>query len=148
MSGSVFQNCQVPPNWCGYGVPQEFFTNSSGTSQVTDLAGRAPMTSAPSVSPLTQIPQYSTNTTTRPVTGNFQMPTFQMPNANSSANPLPTQQRFVTQTGYANPAMITNYKLSVGHMPMNANNGWTKQLFFPHMTQENHLAAGFQHGQM
>ena len=106
------------------------------------------MTSAPSVSPLTQIPQYSTNTTTRPVTGNFQMPTFQMPNANSSANPLPTQQRFVTQTGYANPAMITNYKLSVGHMPMNANNGWTKQLFFPHMTQENHLAAGFQHGQM
>jgi len=60
---------------------------------------------------------------------------FQMPNANSSANLLPTQQRFVTQTGYANPAMTTNYQPSVGLMPMNANNGWTEQLFFPHVTQ-------------
>jgi len=67
------------------------------------------MTSAPLVSPMTQILQYSTTTTARPITGNFQMPTFQMPNANSSANPLPTQPRFVTQTGYANPAMTTNY---------------------------------------
>jgi len=25
MSGSVFQNCQVPPNWWGYGMPPEFF---------------------------------------------------------------------------------------------------------------------------
>ena len=25
MSGSVFQNCQVPPNWWGYGMPLEFF---------------------------------------------------------------------------------------------------------------------------
>jgi len=90
MSGSVFQNCQVPPNWWGYGMPLEFFVNSSGTSQVTDLAAKVSMTSVPPVSPMTQIPQYSTTTTTRPVIGNFQMPTFQMPNANSSANPLPT----------------------------------------------------------
>jgi len=49
------------------------------------------MTSASLVSPMIQIAQYSTTTTARPVTGNFQMPMFQMPNANSSANPLPTQ---------------------------------------------------------
>jgi len=57
-------------------MPPEFFTNSSGTSQVTDLAGKAHMTSAPPISPMTQIPQYSTTATARPVTGNFQMPTF------------------------------------------------------------------------
>ena len=55
MSGSVFQNYQVPPNWWGYGMPLEFFANSSGTCQVVDLAGKAPMTSAPPVSPMTQI---------------------------------------------------------------------------------------------
>ena len=55
---------------------------------MADLAGKAPMTSAPSVSPMTQNPQYSTTTTVRPVTGNFQMPIFQMPNA--LADPLPT----------------------------------------------------------
>jgi len=37
-------------------MPPEFFANSSETSQVTDLAGKAPMTSAPLVSPMTQIP--------------------------------------------------------------------------------------------
>jgi len=67
------------------------------------------MASAPLVLSMTQISQYSTTTTARPVTGNFQMPTFQMPNANSSINPLPTQQRFVNQTGYVNPAITTNY---------------------------------------
>jgi len=72
------------------------------------------------------------------------MPTFQIPDANSSANPLPTQQRFVTQTGHANPAMTTNYQPSVGHMPMNANNGWTEQLFFPHMTQQGQMQVSFQ----
>jgi hypothetical protein len=128
MSGSVFQNCQVPPKWWGYGMPLEFLTNGSGTSQVTELAGKAPMTSAPPVSTMTQIPQYSTTTTARPVKGNFQILMFQMPNANSSANPLPYQQRFLTQTGYANPAMTTDYQPSIGHMPMNANNGWTEQL--------------------
>jgi len=59
MSGFVFQNFQVPPNWWGYGMPPEDFANSSGTSQVADLVGKAPMTSAPPVSPMTQIPQYS-----------------------------------------------------------------------------------------
>jgi len=53
----------------------------------------------------------------------------------------------VTQTGYANLAMTANYQPSVGHMPMNANNGWTEQLFFPHVTQQNHQAIGFQQGQ-
>jgi len=135
MSGSVFQNCQVPPNWWGYGMPPEFFTNSSRTSQVTDLAGKAPMTLAPPVSPMTQIPQYSTTTTARPVTGNFQMPTFQMPNVNSSTYPLPSQQRFVTQTWYVNPAMMANYQPLAGPALMNANNGWTGQFVFPHVTQ-------------
>jgi len=76
------------------------------------------------------------------------MPTFQLPNANSSTNPLLTQQRFVTQTGYANLAVTTNYQPSAGHIPMNANNGWTEQLFFPHVTQQSHQATGFQQGQM
>jgi len=69
-------------------MPPDFFVNSSRTSQVADLAGKAPMTSAPPVSPMTQNPQYATTTTARPITGNFQMPTFQIPNA--SADPLPT----------------------------------------------------------
>jgi len=47
MSGSVFQNCQVPPNWWGYGMPLDFMANSFGTSQVADVTGKAPMTSAP-----------------------------------------------------------------------------------------------------
>jgi len=148
MSGSVFQNCQAPPNWWGYGMPPEFFANSSRTSQVTNLAGKAPVTSAPLVSPMTQVPQYSTTTTARPVTGNFQMPTFQMPNANSSANPLPTQQRFMTQTGYVNPTITTNYQPSIEPTPMNANNGWTGQLVFPHAMQLNHHAMVFQQGQI
>ena len=71
MSGSVFQNCQVPPNWWGYGMPPDFLANSSGTSQVADMTSKAPMTSAPPVSPMTQNPQYSTTTTARPLTGNF-----------------------------------------------------------------------------
>jgi len=56
MSGSVFQNCQVPPNWWGYGMPPEFFANNYGTSQVTDSAGKTPMPLAPPVSSMTQIP--------------------------------------------------------------------------------------------
>ena len=75
-------------------MPPDSFANSSGTSQVGDVLGKAPMTSAPLVSPMTHNPQYSTTTTARPHIGNFQMPTFQMPNA--SADPLPTQQRFMT----------------------------------------------------
>jgi len=64
----VFQNCQVLPNWSGYGMPPDFLANSSGTSQLVDLTGKAPMTSPPPVSPMTQNPQYSTPTTVRPVT--------------------------------------------------------------------------------
>jgi hypothetical protein len=36
-------------------MPPEFFAKSSGTSLVADLAGKAPMTSAPPVSSMTQI---------------------------------------------------------------------------------------------
>jgi len=133
MSGSAFQNCQVPPNWWGYGMPPDFFANSSGTSQVADVTGKAPMTSAPPVSPMTQNPQYSTTTTARPVTGNFQMPTFQTPNA--LVDPLLTHQRFMTQTGYVNPMITPNYQPSAGPTPMNANTGWTGQFVFPQMTQ-------------
>jgi len=56
MSGSVFKNCQVPPNWWGYGMPPDSGANSSGTSQVADMTGKAPMASAPPVSPMTQNP--------------------------------------------------------------------------------------------
>jgi len=71
-----------------------------------------------------------------------------VPNANSSANPLPTQQRFVTHTSYVNPTTMLNYQPSAGPTPMIGNNGWTGQLVFPHATQQNHQAAGFQQGQM
>ena len=116
-------------------MPPKFFANSSGTSQVTDIAGKTRMPSAPLVLPMTQVPQYSTTTTARLIARNFQMPTFQMPNANASVNPLPTQQRFISQTGYVNPAMTTNYQPSASLVPMNVNNGWTGQLIFPHATQ-------------
>jgi len=71
------------------------------------------------------------------------MPMFQMPNINLSADPLPTQQRFMTHTGYVNPAMTANYQPSTGPASMNANNGWTGRFVFPHVTQQNH-----QQGQM
>ena len=106
------------------------------------------MTSAPPVSPMAQNPQYSTTITSRPVTGIFQMPTFQIPNANSSADPMPTHQRFMTQTRFVNLAMTVNYQPSAGLVLMNANNGWTGQFVFPHMTQQNHQATGLQQGQM
>jgi len=125
-------------------MPLEFFAKIFGTSQVVDMAGKAPMTSAPPVSPMTQIPQYSTTTTVRPVIGNFQMPTFQTPNANASADLLPTQQRFMTQAGYVNPMKTPNFQPSAGPVPMNANNGWTGQFVFPQMTQQNHQGIGFQ----
>jgi len=71
-----------------------------------------------------------------------------MPNANSSADTLTTQQSFMTQTRYVNPAMTVNYQPSIGPTPMNANNGWTGHFVFPHMTQQNHHAVGFQQGHM
>ena len=53
MSASAFKNCRVPPNWWVYGMPPDFMAYSSGTSQVADVIGKAPMTSAPPVSPMT-----------------------------------------------------------------------------------------------
>jgi len=116
-------------------MPPKFFANTSRTSQVTDLGGKTPMPSALLVSSMTQVPQYSTTTTARPIAGNFQTSTFQMPNANSSANPVPTQQRFMSHVGYVNLAITTNYQPSVSLVLMNANNGWMGQLVFPHTTQ-------------
>ena len=71
MSGSVFQNNQVPSNWWGHGMPLEFLANNSRLSQTPDTAGKTPMPSAPPVSPMTQVPQYSMTTTLRPVAMNF-----------------------------------------------------------------------------
>jgi len=136
MSGFVLKNCQVHPNWWGYGMPPDFGANSSRTSQVADMIGKAPMTSAPPVSLMTQNPQYSTTTTARPFTGNSQIPTFQMPN--TSADPLPMHQRFMTQPGYVNSMIMPNYQPSAGPTPMNVNNGWTGQFVFPQIPQQNH----------
>jgi hypothetical protein len=44
--------------------------------------------------------------------------------------------------------MTVNYQPSAGPALMIANNGWTGQFVFPHVTQQNHQAAGFQQGQM
>ena len=136
MLGSMFKGSQVSPNWWGYGMPPEFVANSSGMSEVADMTGKAPMSSAPPVSPMTQNPQYSTTTTARPFTRNSQVPTFQMPNA--SADPMPTQQWFMTQPGYVNSMMIPNYQSSARPTPMDVNNGWSGQFAFPQMTQQNH----------
>jgi len=107
----------------------ELMAKGPRTSQMADVAGKAPMASAPPVSPMTQNPKYSTTTTARPFTGNSQLPTFQMNNA--SADPMPVQQRFMTQPVYVNSMMMPNYQSSVGPTPMNVNNGWTVQFVFP-----------------
>ena len=131
----------IPPNWWGYGMPPNLMAKTLGTSQVADLTGKAPMASVPPNPPMNQSPQYTTTTTARPYTGNFQVPTFQMPNA--SADSMPTQQRFMTQPGYVNSMMMPNYQSSVGLMPMNPSSGWTGQLVFPQLPQQNHQAPGF-----
>ena len=127
-------------------MPPEMMLKTPGTSQVADMTGKAPMALAHPHLPMNQSPQYTTTTTARPYTGNSQAPTFQMPNA--SADSMPTQQRFMTQLGYVNSMMMPNYRSSAGPMPMNANSGWTRQLVFPQMPQQNHQAVGFQQGQI
>jgi len=101
MSGSV------PPNWWGFGMPPEFMLKTPGTSETADMRGKAPMASAPLNLPTNQSPQYTTTTTARSYIGNSQVPTFQMPNA--SADSMPTQQRFMTQPGYVNSMMMSNF---------------------------------------
>jgi len=129
-------------------LPPEFLANNSRLSQALDAAGKAPVPSAPPVSPMTQVPLYSMTTTVRPVGGKLQMLSFQVHIASSSANPLPTQQRFMSQAGYVNPAMIANYQPSTSFVLMNANNGWLGQLPFQHTAQQNHQVAGVQQGHM
>jgi len=46
----------VPPNRWGYGMPPELMAKSLGTSQVADMAGKAPMASAPPNPPMNQSP--------------------------------------------------------------------------------------------
>jgi len=123
MSGPV-----PPPNWWGYGMPPEY-SKTPGTSQATDMRGKAHMTSAPPNMPMNQSPQYTTTTTARPYTGNSQALTFQMPNA--SADSMLMQQRSMTQPGYVNSLMMPNYQSSAGPMPMNANSGRLGQQVFP-----------------
>jgi hypothetical protein len=48
-------------------MPPEFSVISSGLSQVSDTAGKAPVPSAPPVSPMNQVPQYAKSTTMRPI---------------------------------------------------------------------------------
>ena len=116
-----------------------FCTDTSfGTPSGTKISSR----STCQILSMTQNPQYSTTTTAWPLTENFQMPTFQMPNA--SADLLPTHQRFMTHTGYVNPMMRPNYQPSAGPTLMNVNNGWLGQFVFPQIAQQNHQATGFQ----
>jgi len=75
-------------------MPPEMMLKTPGTSQTADMAGKAPMASAPPNLPMNHSPPYTTTTTTRPYTGNSQAPTFQMPN--TSADSMPTEQRFMT----------------------------------------------------
>jgi len=58
-----------------------------------------------------------------------------MPNANTSANPLLTRQSFMSEASYVHQTVTTSYQPSAGLVPMNANNGWTGQLIFPHAIQ-------------
>jgi len=44
--------------------------------------------------------------------------------------------------------MMPNFHPSIGFMPMNPKSGWTGQLVFPQMPQQNHQALGFQQGQI
>jgi len=138
MSGST------PPNWWGFSMHPEYLLKTPGTSQAADMRGKTPMASAPPNMLMNQSPQYTTNTTTRPYTGNSQAPTFQMPNA--SADSMLTQQRFMTQPRYVNSIMMPNYQSSAGPMPMNANSEWLGHQVFPQMSQQNHQATGFQQG--
>jgi len=71
---------------------------------------------------------------------------FQMPNA--SADSMLMQQRFMTQPGFGNSMMMPNLQSPARFVSMNANNGWTGQLVFPQMPQQNHQAVGFQQGQV
>jgi len=71
---------------------------------------------------------------------------FQMPN--TSADSVPTQQRFMTQSWYVNSMMMPNYQSLAGPMPMNANSGWLEQQVFPQISQQNNQATGFQQGQI
>jgi hypothetical protein len=139
-------------------MPLEFFAINSRLSQVSNIAGKAPVPSAPPVLPMTQVPQYATLTTVRPISGGFQMPLFQAPNTSSSANPLSTQQRtltmnqpaaqFMSQAGNVNLVMSASYQPSASFVPMNVNNGWSGQLPIQHTVQQNHQVAGIQQGHM
>jgi hypothetical protein len=93
MSGPVSQNNQIPINWWGYGMPPELSAINSGLPQVFDVAGKAPVSSAAPVSPMTQVPQYVTSITVQPISGGFQVPSFQAPNTSSSTSLLSMQQK-------------------------------------------------------
>jgi hypothetical protein len=74
-------------------MPQGLSAINSGLPQVFDTAGKAVVSSAAPVSLMTQVPQYTTSTTVQPISGGFQVPSFQAPNTSSSASLLPMQQK-------------------------------------------------------
>jgi hypothetical protein len=71
----------------------------------------------------------------QPISGGFQVHSFQAPNTSSSASLLPMQQKapamsqprvqIMTQAGYANcyPTMSASYQPSASFMLMSYNNG-------------------------
>ena len=101
MLASAMSGLTLPPNWWGYGMPPEL---TPGTSQITDMRGKTPMTSAPPNAPVNQSPRYTTTTTARPHTGNPQDSMFQMPNA--SAESMLMQQRPMAQSGYVDGTQL------------------------------------------
>jgi hypothetical protein len=141
-------------------MPPELSAINSRLSQVFDIAGKAPVLLAASVSPMTQVPQYTTSTTVQPTSGGFQVPSFQVPNTSPLASLLPIQQKapamsqpgvqFMPQAGYANcyPTMSASYQPSASFIPMSSNNGWSGQLPIQHAVQQNYQVAGIQQGHM
>jgi hypothetical protein len=156
LSGPMSQNNQLPANWWGYGMPPESSAFNPGLSQVSDVAGKAPL---PSVgSPIVQVPQYTTATTMQPTPGSFQMPLGQTSNSSPSASMLLMQQKapaisqlgvqFMPQAGYNYPAMPVNYQPSANFVLMNANNNWSGQFPTQHTIQQNQQVAGIHQGHM
>jgi hypothetical protein len=141
-------------------MPPELSAINSGLPQVFDVAGKAPISSAAPVSPMTQVPQYATSTTMQPISGGFQVPSFQAPNTSSSASLLLMQQKapaisqprvqFMPQAGYANcyPTISASYQPSASFIPVSSNNGWSGQLPVQHAVQQNYQVAGIQQGHM
>jgi hypothetical protein len=126
-------------------MPPESSAFNPGLPQVFDVAGKALIPSA--VSPIAQVPQYAIATTVQPTPGGFQMPLVQTSNSSPSASLLPMQQKaptmsqpgvqFMPQASYNYPTISANYNPLANFVPMNSNNGWSRQLPVQHTFQQN-----------